>query len=105
MAVAYPLISSILARIVVLHASSAQVEILFSTMKMIKSAHRNHLKSRTVDYLMRVLNEGPPVPEWDPYPALRKWESMGKRHIQISHQSHHPMTLNHICNSDSDSDS
>ena len=27
--------------------------------------------------------EGPPVPQWEPYPALRKWESMGDRGIQI----------------------
>ena len=84
LAVAYPLISSILARIGVLPASSAQVERLFSTMKRIKSAQRNRLKSKTLDHLMRISIEGPPVQHWDPAPALRKWESMGNRRIQIS---------------------
>ena len=39
----YPLISSILARIAVLPATSANVECLFSTMKRIKTAQRNRL--------------------------------------------------------------
>ena len=84
MAVAYPIISSILARIAVLPASSAQVERLFSTMKRIKTAQRNRLKTKTLDNLMRISIEGPAVTHWDPYPALRKWESMGNRRIQIS---------------------
>ena len=77
--VAYPLISSILARIAVLPASSAQVEQLFSAMKRIKSAQRNSLKTRTLDNLLRVSIEGPSLQDWDPIPALRKWESMGNR--------------------------
>ncbi|KAI6651842.1 Zinc finger protein [Oopsacas minuta] len=72
MAVAYPLISNILGRIAVLPASSAQVEILFSTMKRIKSAQRNRLKSKTLDHLMRISIEGPSIQNWDPYPALKK---------------------------------
>ena len=85
MTVAYPLISSILAHIAVLPASSAQVERLFSAMKRIKSAQRNRLKTKTLDSLLRISIEGPNVHTWDPYPALRKWESMGNRRIQISH--------------------
>ena len=88
MAVAYPLISSILARIAVLPASSAQVERLFSAMKRVKSAQRNRLKAKTLDHLLRISIEGPAVQVWDPYPALRKWESMGNRRIQVSRQSH-----------------
>ena len=61
MALAYPLISSILAWIAVLPASSAQVERLFSAMKRIKSSQRNRLKSTTLDHLMRISIEGPLV--------------------------------------------
>ena len=93
MALAYPLISSILARIAVLPASSAQVERLFSAMKRIKSSQRNHLKSTTLDHLMRISIEGPLVHLWDPYPALRKWESMGNRRIQVSCQQSHDSQL------------
>ena len=93
MALAYPLISSILARIAVLPASSAQVERLFSAMKRIKSSQRNRLKSTTLDHLMRISIEGPLVHLWDPYPALRKWESMGNRRIQVSCQQSHDSQL------------
>ena len=72
MAVAYPLVSRILARIAVLPASSAQVERLFSAMKRVKSAQRNRLKAKTLDHLLRISIEGPTVQAWDPYPALRK---------------------------------
>ena len=84
MAHAYPIILSILARIAVLPASSAQVERLFSTMKRIKTGQRNRLKTKMLDNLMRISIEGPPVKCWDPYPTLRKWESMGNRQIKIS---------------------
>ena len=72
---AYPLISNILARIAVLPASSAQVERLFSTMKRIKTAQRIRLKTETLDCLIRISSEGPAVQQWNPVPALRKWES------------------------------
>ena len=79
--VAYPLISSIPARIAVLPASSAQIERLFSAMKRIKSAQR-----RTLDNLLQVFIEGPSLKDWNPTPALRKWESMGNLRIQVSRQ-------------------
>ena len=84
MTTAYPLISNILARIAVLPASSAQVERLFSTMKRIKTAQRNRLKTETLDCLIRISSEGPAVQQWNPVPALRKWESWGKRKLITS---------------------
>ena len=81
---AYPLISNILARIAVLPASSAHVERLFSTMKRIKTAQRNRLKTETLDCLIRISSEGPAVQQWNPIPALRKWESWGKRKLTTS---------------------
>jgi len=81
---AYPLISNILARIAVLPASSAHVERLFSTMKRIKTAQRNRLKTETMDCLIRISSEGPAVQQWNPMPALRKWESWGKRKLTTS---------------------
>lgn len=82
----YPLISSIHSSIAVIPASSAQVEQLFSAMKRIKSAQRNRQKTRTLDNLLQVSIEGPSLEDWDPTPALRKWESMGNRRIQVSRQ-------------------
>ena len=92
MALAYPPISSILARIAVLSASSAQVERLFYHEKD-KSSQRERLKSITLDHLMRISIEGPLVHLWDPNPALRKWESMGNRRIQVSCQQSHDSQL------------
>ncbi len=84
MTTAYPLLSDILARIAVLPTSSAQVERLFSVMKRIKTAHRNRLKTETLDCLIRISSEGPAVLAWDPVPALSKWECWGKRKITTS---------------------
>ena len=52
MVTAYPLISKLLARIIVLPASSAEAECVFSTMKLIKTPIRNRLTTITLDYLM-----------------------------------------------------
>ena len=67
MAVAYPLISDILAGIAVIPASSPEVERVFSAMKGIKTPVRNRLKTGTLDYLLRVSIEGPRIKDWDPY--------------------------------------
>ena len=52
MAVAYLLISDILARIAVLPASSAEVERVFSAMKRIKTPVCNRLKTGTLNHLL-----------------------------------------------------
>ena len=67
MAVAYPLISDIHARIAVLPASSAEVERVFLAMKRIKTPVCNRIKTGTLDHLLRVSIEGPEVEDKDPY--------------------------------------
>ena len=67
MAVAYPLISDIHARIAVLPASSAEVERVFLVMKRIKTPVCNRIKTGTLDHLLRVSIEGPEVEDKDPY--------------------------------------
>ncbi len=81
MTVLYPMISDLLARIIVLPAASAEVERVFSAMKRIKSPIRNRLKTVTTDCLLRISMEGPHESEWDPTQALRKWESSGNRKL------------------------
>ena len=54
MLIAYPLISKLLARTIVLPASSAEAERVFSTMNQIKTPLRNRLSSTTLDYLIRI---------------------------------------------------
>ena len=70
---AFPLISDLLARLIVLPASSAHVERMFSTMKRSKTAQRNRLKTTTLDNLLRISAEGPPIREWNANFAMRKW--------------------------------
>ena len=50
MSVLFPLISDLLARLVVLPAASAEVERVFSSMKPIKTAQRNRLNTATLDF-------------------------------------------------------
>ena len=84
MSTLFPLISDLLARLIVLPAASAQVERVFSSMKRIKTAQRNRLNTTTLDHLILVSMEGPTVTEWDPHPALRLWESWGNRKLETS---------------------
>ena len=80
----FPLISDVLAHIAVLPASSSEAKRLFSAMKRVKSSLRNRLTTTKLDHLLRVSIEGPTIDKWDPYPAMRKWESMGNRKINKS---------------------
>ena len=68
---AFPLISSLLARIVVLPASSADVERVFSSLKRIKTPLRNRLSSTTLD---RATMNGPDPKDFDPVPVAKEWE-------------------------------
>ena len=67
----FPLTSSLLARIVVLPASSAEVERVFSSLKRIKTPLRNRLSSTTLD---RAAMNGPDPKDFDPVPVAKEWE-------------------------------
>lgn len=79
MKVAFPILFDLLAKVAVLPASSAQVERMFSSMKRVKDARRSRLKASTLDNLIRISSEGPSLEQWDPTPAMIKWESWGNR--------------------------
>ena len=79
MSTLFPVISDLLARLIVLPPVSAQVVRVFSSMKRIKTAQRNRLNTATLDHLIQVSMEGPTVTEWDPHPALQLWESESLR--------------------------
>ena len=87
MTAAFPNISKLLARAVVLPASSASVERVFSTMNRIKMPLRNRLKSSTQDALIQILMTGPSILDFDPLPAALKWKSQGNRRIRLLHSS------------------
>ena len=70
MKTAFPILSDLLGRVAVLPASSAQVERMFSTMKRVQDAQRNRMKASTLDNLIRISSEGPPLAHWDPTPGM-----------------------------------
>ncbi|XP_011409071.1 PREDICTED: zinc finger protein 862-like, partial [Amphimedon queenslandica] len=59
MVAAYPLISQLLAQVIVLPASSAEVERVFSTINRTKTPLRNHLTTMMLDNLIRISMDGP----------------------------------------------
>lgn len=81
---AYPHISHLLARFVVLPASSASVERVFSTLKRIKTPLRNRLKIDTMDSLIQASMNGPSITDFQPIPVALKWKSCGNRRIVIT---------------------
>ncbi|KAK6191936.1 hypothetical protein SNE40_003508 [Patella caerulea] len=59
--------------------SNASCERGFSTMKRIKSDWRCRLSNSTVDMLMRIDLEGPPLNDFNPRPFVNKWWLNGQR--------------------------
>ena len=84
MSASFPIMSDLLARLVVLPSSSAEVERVFSSMKRIKIAQHNRLNTTTLDHLIRVSMEGNKVVEWEPLSALRLWGSWENRRFEKS---------------------
>lgn len=83
MAAAYPILSPLLARLIVLPASSAEVERVFSTMNRIKTPVRNRLLTTTLDSLIRISMDGADIATWDPVPAAVRWKQGGNRRIKL----------------------
>lgn len=59
--------------LLVLPISAAQCERAVSAQNRIKSNLRVNLGSSTLEDLIRVSAEGPPVSEYDPMPTVDKW--------------------------------
>ena len=97
--------SQILARLIVLPASSAELERTFSITNHIKTLLCKRLNMKTLDCLIKITCKmnGPDIGDWDPTPADCKWQSWVKRRIQ----GLHPVSSKHIPqeeNDDTDSD-
>ena len=83
----FPLISVSLARLAVLPASSAHVEILFSTTKRVTTAQRYKLITTTLDIIIHFSAD--PQTVWNLNHAMRMWEYLGKRRLLISFDLEH----------------
>lgn len=56
-----------------LPVSNGRLERVFSQLKLIKSSTRTCLKEDTLDQLVRITVEGPPLSQWDASGSIRKW--------------------------------
>lgn len=59
--------------------SNAKVERIFSLMNCIKTDSRAALSEHTLNNLVRIQMEGPPLEEFDPMPAIQLWASSANR--------------------------
>ena len=79
----YPSFSKLSAVALVLPVSTADCERGFSTLKRIKTAPRNRLKTETLDMLIRISSEGPNNTSFNFDHAASVWASKRNRKIHI----------------------
>ena len=63
----------------ILPISNATVEHGFSTMRPIKTDWRSRLSEETLDYLLRISTNGPPLSKFNPNPAVEQFFSTLRR--------------------------
>ena len=71
--------------LLVLHVASAHVERCFSLLKRVLRDWRLSLGTTTVEKIMRVCVDGPPVEEFDPQPAVTHWLNSGVHRRRTEH--------------------
>ena len=75
----YPNLLHLIELLLVFPVSNAKAERGFSTMRRIKSDWRNRLNEDTLDHLMRISIEGPPLPQFNPHISVQKFFSVPRR--------------------------
>ena len=53
--------------------ANGHLERVFSQLKLIKTNRRTSIKEDTLDQLVRISVEGPPLSDWDPACAMQLW--------------------------------
>ena len=61
--------------------ANGRLERIFSSLKFIKSNHRNCLKEETLDRLLRINVEAPVFYQWNPETAIRLWSNDKVRRV------------------------
>ena len=75
--------------------SNGRVERVFSTVKLIKSDRRSRLSEDTLDHLVRIAVDGPPLAQWDATDAVHLWwRSKQRRQVQDTRAEPRPGTSN-----------
>ncbi len=72
----------------VLPVTSVECERVFSAMTATKTALRNRLKNPTLNALLTIQLNGPPLAEFDFGEALRVWYRAGQRRVQFQTRLH-----------------
>ena len=70
-----------------LPVGNGTLECVFSELKLIKTGHRTCLKEDTLDQLLRIHIEGPPLSEWKADGALELW--LREKARRVSHKESH----------------
>ena len=84
----YPNLALIVQLLLVLPASNAIVERGFSAMRRIKTDWRCNLAAGTLDHLMRISLEGPPLSSFDPGKTVARFFSQPRKPGKRKHQDH-----------------
>ena len=63
--------------------ANGRVERVFSQLKLIKNNRRTCLRENTLDQLLRINVEGPPLSDWDPTHALELWYMDKTRRLNV----------------------
>ena len=61
--------------------ANGRLERVFSQLKLIKTNRRTNLGEDSLDYLVRVNVEGPPLSEWDASRAFELWQHANIRRV------------------------
>ena len=64
-----------------LPVSNGRVERIFSQLKLIKTSNRTCLSEDTLDQLVRISVEGPPLSQWNASGAISRWFSDKHRRL------------------------
>ena len=73
--------------------SNGRVERVFSALKLIKTDRRSSLSEDSLDHLVRITIDGPPLAQWDATDAIRLWwRSKQRRQVQDTRAAPGPST-------------
>ena len=85
-----------------LPVGNGALERIFSQLKLIKTSHRTSLKEDTLDQLLRIHVEGPPLAQWQADGALELW--LREKARRITHKETHKKRTKAVVNIDTSED-
>lgn len=77
----YPNLGTIASALLVIPMHSADAERGFSTLGRVRTKSRSRLNTKSLNSLLMISIEGPPLKEFDVKPCLEKWRSIRKRRV------------------------